>query len=433
MRPSSDHISNNGVLLGLGTPYESKVPLMPLTDAKLRAAKPADKPYKLFDTNGLFVKITPSGSKLWRFRFHIDGKEKLMALGEYPRVNLVDARRRRDTALSALDEGRDPSAERREAKKLLQADRSPSFENVAREWHAARKNQWAPKYSAQILTRLEVDIFPEIGSKSIDALEPRDLLAALRKVEERGVLETTVRLKQYCSSVFRFGIAASYCRHDPAAPLQDALKTPPKAVHHKSLPRDEIGDFLLNLDRYEGAPETREALELALLTAVRTTELRAARWTEFENLEQPGSAMWRIPAVRMKMKEVHLVPLSRQAATLLIRLKKLTGEQHYLFPGPGKDGYMSNNTMLYALYRMGYHSRATTHGFRSLFSTEANEQGFNEDWIERQLAHDERDPVRGAYNTAQYLPQRRELLQWWADHLDALKSAAQKPALLSAG
>lgn len=405
---------------------------MALTDAKIRAAKPASKPYKIFDTGGLFVKVTPTGSKLWRFRFRFNGKEKLMAMGEYPRVNLVDARRRRDTALGALDEGRDPSAERREAKKELRAAQSMSFEIVAREWHAARKNQWAPKYSAQILKRLEVDLFPEIGACPIDGLEPRDLLAALRKVEERGVLETTVRLKQYCSSVFRYGIAASYCRHDPAAPLQDALKTPPKAVHHKALPRDEVGAFLWQLNSYEGAPETRDALELALLTAVRTTELRAAKWTEFEKLDQPELAIWRIPAERMKMKQVHLVPLSRQAVHALKRLHKMTGQQHYLFPGPGKDGFMSNNTMLYALYRMGYHSRATTHGFRSLFSTEANECGFNEDWIERQLAHDERDAVRGAYNSAQYLPQRRELLQWWADHLDALKQAATEAPIKAA-
>lgn len=394
---------------------------MALTDAKVRSAKPAQKPYKLFDTGGLFLLVWTSGSKLWRFRFRYNGKEKLMALGEYPRISLIEARKKRDKALGALDEGKDPSEDKRRAKAAQKDASVITFEKVAREWHETRKHEWTPAYADQIRLRLEADIFTQVGSRPIAEIDPQEMLAALRKVEERGVLETTRRLKQYSSAIFRYGIAAGHCRHDPASPLKGALKAPPKPVHHKSLARHEVGEFLHRLDVYDGEPETRLAISLAMLTVVRTTELRAALWAEFENRDDPAKALWRIPAERMKMDTTHLVPLSRQALAALSELNKLTGRSRYLFPNNGVEGFMSNNTMLYALYRMGYHGRTTTHGFRSLFSTEANEHGFDENWIERQLAHDERNKVRAAYNAAQYLPQRRDMLQWWADRMDELK------------
>lgn len=395
---------------------------MALTETKLRAAKPDKTPYKVFDTGGLFIKVTPAGGKLWRFRFKFSGKEKLMALGEYPEVGLIEARRRRDAALGKLEEGKDPAEDKRREKEAKKDTSLPTFERVAREWHENRKHEWTPAYADQVILRLEADIFTQIGSKPIADIEPQEMLAALRKVEARGVLETTRRLKQYSSAIFRYGIAAGLCRHDPAAPLKGALKAPPKPVHHKSLARHEVGEFLHRLDAYDGETATRHAIYLAMLTVVRTTELRAAHWTEFEALDEPAKALWRVPAERMKMDTPHIVPLSRQAVTALTKLRAISGKSRFLFPNNSVDGFMSNNTMLFALYRMGYHGRTTTHGFRSLFSTEANEHGFDENWIERQLAHDERNKVRAAYNAAQYLPQRREMLQWWADHLDVLKA-----------
>jgi integrase len=397
---------------------------MPLTEARVRSAKSLEKPYKMSDRAGLYCLVSPAGSKLWRLKFRFDGKEKLLSLGEYPRISIADARRRRDAALAQLDEGIDPSAEKQKRKRAIEGETSATFEAIAREWHANRLHEWTPKYGAQVLARLEADLFPAIGGKAIAKLEPREVLATLRTVEARGVLETTRRLKQYASAIFRYAIASGYCTHDPAAPLKGALKPPPRPVHHKALSRPDVGEFLVRLDAFEGALQTRIALQMALLTAVRTNELRAARWTEFEYLDDELKALWRIPADRMKMREGHLVPLSRQTLSALKTLRAATGRSPWLFPGAGREQVMSNNTMLFALYRMGYHNRTTTHGFRRLFSTEANENGFEPDWIERQLAHDERNRIRAAYNAAQYLPQRREMMQWWADQLDELKASA---------
>ncbi len=350
-------------------------------------------------------------------------------MGDYPRVSLVDARKRRDAALGLIDEGIDPTVDRRERKKAEAAATSQTFEVVAREWHANRLHEWTAKYAVQIIKRLEEDIFPKIGAKPIAVIEPKEMLAALRAVEARGVLETTRRLKQYSSAIFRYAIAAGYCTADPAGPLKGALKPPPRPIHHKALKKNEVADFLTRLAAYDGETETRIAIHLALMTVVRTTELRAALWAEFEHLDDPEKALWRVPAERMKMSEPHLVPLSRQVIAELNNLRALTGRSQFLFPSHGRDGVMSNNTMLFALYRMGFRGRTTTHGFRRLFSTEANEHGFNEDWIERQLAHDERDRIRGAYNAAQYLPKRRQMLQWWADYLDELKGTIGGPGI----
>jgi len=281
-------------------------------------------------------------------------------------------------------------------------------------------HEWTPKYGDQVLVRLEVDLFPSLGAAPIAKIEPPAMLATLKKAEARGVLETTRRLKQYSSAIFRYATARGYCAHDSAAPLRGALKTPPQPNRHKAIARSEAGDLLRAIAAYDGEAETRIALQLALLTVVRTNELRAARWSEFERLDEPEQALWRIPAQRIKMREAHVVPLSRPALAALAELRPITFQSGRLFPGKGPDGVMSNNTMLFALYRLGYRGRATTHGFRRLFSTEANEKGFNEDWIERQLAHDERNRVRGAYNAAQYLAQRRGMMVWWGEELEIL-------------
>ncbi len=395
---------------------------MPLSEPQLRSAKPAASAYKLFDSAGLFLVVTPSGGKLWRFRFKLDGKEKLLTLGAYPRIGLTAARKKRNDAIEKVQAGEDPAAER--AAEKLKRKRAPiyTFKSVALEWHQLHEHEWTPAYAKQVMNRLEADIFPSLGGIEVSEIKPAMMLEVLKVVEARGVLETNRRLKQYCSGIFRYGIASQYCEHDPAAPLKGALKSPPRAKHHKALARGEVGDFLIRLAAYDGEEETRIAINLAVLMAPRTTELRAARWLEFDGMDREDG-LWRIPAERMKMNTPHLVPLARQSRALLARLQQITGKKEFLFPSAAPEGFMSNNTMLFALYRMGFHGRTTTHGFRSLFSTEANEHGWDEDWVERQLAHDERNKVRAAYNAAQYLKQRREMMQWWADHLDALRDA----------
>lgn len=394
---------------------------MALSDSRVRAAKAGAKNYKVYDSDGLFLLVTPAGGRHWRFRYRYAGKEKLLAVGSFPIVGVAAARQRRDAALRSLDAGLDPSLEKARKKRADRDAASTTFEIVAREWHAAQKHRWTVPYGCQVMSRLEADVFPELGPRPIAEIESKEVLRTLKTVEDRGVLETTRRLKQYCSAIFRFGIASDYCRYDPAAPLKGALKAPGRPVHHRALPRDSVGEFLLRLPRYDGELETRVAIHLALLTVVRTKELRSAAWPEFEKLNDPGKALWRIPPERMKMREEHLVPLSRQAIAALEELPGFQRRAGLLFPSRARGEAMSNNTMLYGLYRLGYHGRMTTHGFRRFFSTEANEHDFDKDWIERQLAHDERDDVRGAYNAAQYLPQRRKLLQWWADYLDQLR------------
>ncbi len=397
---------------------------MPLTEPQVRSAKPASKPFKLYDSEGLFLFVTPSGGKLWRYRFRFDDKEKVLALGAYPKLGLAAARKKRNTAIEAVQAGVDPTAERREAKAARAQAKRHTFNSVALEWHELHLHEWTPSYAKQIMNRLEADVFPKIGGDEIADIKPAKMLEVLKAVEARGVLETNRRLKQYCSAIFRFGIASQYCEHDAAAPLKGALKPPPRPKHHKALARSQVGDFLIRLAAYDGEPETRIGINLAILMAPRTTELRASLWTEIENLESDmEDGLWRVPVERMKMSQPHLVPLARQTRALLLELKKLTGKSRYLFPSDTAEGFMSNNTMLFALYRLGFHGRTTTHGFRRLFSTEANEHGWNEDWVERQLAHDERNRSRAAYNAAQYLPQRREMMQWWADHLDGLRDA----------
>jgi len=421
----SARLSEGGVLSGHVPHFERQctpVHTMPLSESQVKSAKSAAKPYKLYDSEGLFVVVTPSGGKLWRLRFKFGGKEKLLALGAYPKIGLTSARKKRNAAIETIQAGTDPTAERRAAKAAAANVAKHTFKKVAIEWHELHLHEWTPAYAKQIMNRLEADVFPKIGDEDVGAIKPAKMLEVLKAVEARGVLETNRRLKQYCSAIFRYGIASQYCEHDPAAPLKGALKAPPKPKHHKALAKHEVGDFLIRLSDYDGDADTRIGINLALLMVPRTTELRAALWTEFDALEDDGAeGLWSIPAERMKMDEAHLVPLSRQARALLRELKKLNGKSPYLFPSNTQEGFMSNNTMLFGLYRMGFHGRTTTHGFRRLFSTEANEHGWNEDWIERQLAHDERDRVRAAYNAAQYLPQRREMLQWWADRLDALR------------
>lgn len=395
---------------------------MALSDAKVRNARPQAKPYKITDGEGMFLLVTPSGSKYWRLKYIFTGKEKLLALGVYPEVSLADARERRLQARKMLAAGNDPGEVKKEAKRLAGLKNNNAFEPVAREWFEKRKHGWVDSYSGRMLARLESHIFPKLGQRPIADITAQEILAMLRVVESSGALDTALRVMQICGQIFMYAIATGRAERNPVPDLRGALKTPvPK--HHAYLKAADLPEFLQRLESYEGALLTKLALRLLLLTFVRTTELRMAEWTEIDF----DKAEWRIPAERMKMRDPHIVPLSSQAVAVLRELQKLTGNGKHVFPNEHNFvTFMSENTMLFALYRMGYRSRATGHGFRATASTILNENGFMPDVIERQLAHAERNKVRAAYNHAQYLTERRKMMQWWADYLDKNGKAPKK-------
>jgi integrase len=404
---------------------------MSLTDVKCRNSKGQSRPYKLSDGGGLYLLVNPDGARYWRLAYRWQGKQRTLALGIYPAVGLMEARVGRDEAKRSLASNVDPSTVKRERKRAAKLATANTFEAVAREWHENWKDGRTPYYAGQILRRLEADVFPAIGRRPIAELEAPELLDTLRKVEKRGALETARRLKQLVGQIFRFAIVTGRAKRDPSADLKDALRAAGEPQRHRAMPLAELPAFLRALDAYSGERQTRLALKLVTLTFLRTTELRGGKWSELENIDE-NSAQWRIPAERMKMRLEHLVPLSRQAVAVLRELRKLSGSSPNIFPSPGKEGYMSSNTMLYALYRMGYHGRATTHGFRGVASTILNESNlFNRDWIERQLAHVERNEVRRAYNAAEWLPDRRRMMQWWADHVTSLALGENKVLIMS--
>jgi integrase len=394
---------------------------MRLTDVRVRNAKSQSKPYKLSDGGGMYLLVKPDGGRYWRLDYRFAGKRRTLALGVYPITTLASARTQRDEARQLLARDIDPNATKKAKKRAAKLCRENTFESIAREWLANQRQKLAPRYSALILARLEVDIFPQIGSRPIVEIAAPELLDVLRKVEKRGVIETARRLRQICGQVFRYAVASGRANYDPSVDLRGALKSPGRPRGHRAMRLNEVPAFLRTLEAYDGAPRTRLALQLMILTFARTNELRAARWSEIENLDG-SEPLWRIPADRMKMRREHIVPLSPQAVAVLRQLHALPGSalNPFLFPSPAREGFMSNNTMLYALYRMGYHGRATVHGFRALASTALNEMGFRADVIERQLAHQEQNSVRAAYNRAEYLSERRVMMNRWAERLDEL-------------
>lgn len=393
---------------------------MALTDTAIRKAKGREKPYKLADGGGLYLLVTPAGGRLWRLKYRVIGKEKLLALGAYPDVGLRDAREQRDAARKQLASGIDPGAAKQAAR--ASAAGAETFEAIAREWLGKQAAKWTEQTEKRIKTRLENDLLPWLGAKPIAAIRAPEVLATLRRIESRGAVDTAHRAMQECSQIFRFAVATGRAERDPTGDLKGALAvaTPD---HHASITEPKaVGSLLRAIDGYEGSFITKCALRLAPLVFVRPGELRKAEWAEFD-LEK---AEWRIPAQRMKMGELHLVPLAEQAVAILRELHPLTGSSQYLFPGVrSRKRPMSENTVLAALRRMGYKpGEMTGHGFRSMASTLLNENGWNRDAIERQLAHAERDGVRAAYNYAEHLPERRRMMQAWADYLDSLKRSA---------
>jgi len=388
---------------------------MMLTDTKLRSLAAGAKPYKVSDGGGLHVLIKTNGSKLWRYAYRFQGKQKLLALGSYPAVSLRAARLGREAARGLLDEGTDPGHARKQGKRRQRVAAGHTFRSVADEWFESQKARWADSYSVRLRSRLDDDLIAGLGDRPIASIEPIEVLDVIRKIEKRGAVEMARRVMQMASAIFRFGVATSRCVRDPTADLRGALEAAGQVKHRSALRQDELPEFLDRLAAYDGDEMTRLALRLVLFTFVRTAELRFAEWREFEALDGP-EPLWRIPAGRMKMRRVHLVPLAPEVVETLRLLKPLTGKSRFLFPSPSKSGVISENTMLFALYRMGYHGRATVHGFRSTASTILNENQFNRDWIEAQLAHAE-GTVRSAYNAAEWLPGRREMMTWWAGFL----------------
>jgi integrase len=395
---------------------------MALTDRHVRNAKPRAQTYKLSDGGGMYLLVRLDGARYWRLDYRFAGKRRTLALGVYPTTTLAVARARREDARLLLAQGTDPSAAKKAKKRAALHANATTFEVIAREWLHNQRKRLAPRYCAQILARLESDVFPQIGSRPIAEIDAPELLDVIRKVELRGALETARRLRQSCGQIFRYAIMTGRAKHDPSADLRGAVSARGRKRGHNAMSRDELPNFLRAIEGYDGDQRTSIALRLIILTFVRTGELRAARWSEFENLNG-AEPLWRIPAERMKMKREHIVPLAPQVVALLRELRGLPGSDSspFLFPSPSLEGCMSCNTMLYALYRMGYHSRATVHGFRAMASTALNEMGFPPDVIERQLAHQERNAVRAAYNRAEYFAERRAMMKYWADCVDVLR------------
>jgi integrase len=373
---------------------------------------------KMHDGGGLYLWAYPDGKRYWRLRYWQSGTEKSLSLGVFPHVKLKDARAKRDAMQQQLRAGKDPSAERKAAKRSKRLAAENSFEAVALEWLEKQSNACSPKHVTTLKHRLEVDTFPDLGSRPIAEIDAPELLATMRKIESRGSYDLAHRVLQVCGQIFRYGIATGRCSRNLSLDLRGAL-TPHVKGRQNAVRPEELPALLGAIAGYDelGDKQTRLALQMLALTFVRTGELIGATWDEFDL----DNAMWTIPAERMKMKAEHLVPLSRQTLSILAELKPISGTSRYVFPGRNPAVPMSNNTMLFALYRLGYKNRMSGHGFRSVASSILNESGlWSADAIERQLAHCERNAVRGAYNRAEYLPERKRMMDWWADHVDSL-------------
>lgn len=386
---------------------------MRLTVVAARNAKPKAKAYKLFDGNGLFLLVHPNGSKYWRLKYIFADKEKSLSLGVFDETSLQEARAKAQDAKKQLSQLIDPSFTRKVAKVRAKAAAENSFKSVAEDWLKKRKAQWTDGHVKKVTRRLETDVFPKLGALPINQITPLDVLGVLRKLEEREVVYSAHRIHQMLGQIFRYAVVCGKAERDITVDLRGAL-TPVVKEHHKYLSHNELPEFLEKLANYEGDLQTKHATQLLLTTFVRTKELRGAKWSEV-NIER---AEWRIPAERMKMRTEHIVPLSKQAVALFEAQRSISGSYEYIFPNRNSPTtFISENTIIYAIYRMGYHSRATAHGFRATASTILNENGFPPDVIERQLAHCERNQVRASYNYAQYLPERRRMMQWWGDYL----------------
>ncbi|MBN8522095.1 MAG: tyrosine-type recombinase/integrase [Alphaproteobacteria bacterium] len=394
---------------------------MPLTELSIKSLKPKAKLYRVADSNGLCLEITPQGNKLWRWRFYHLGKPQMTALGKYPYVSLAQARKLRDEARETLKSGKHPTLAKKAQKLRRSLEGANTFERIARNWMENKKKGLNPKYAKQSLERLEQLVFPMIGALPVTDITIPDVVRVVERIGNRGTIETAKRMKQLIGQIFRYAAQRGLCDHNPAADLRDIL--PPKEEkHHACIPLAELPTLLQAIEGRKN-DFSKYAMQLLALTFVRTGELIGAKWEEidFERAE------WHIPKERMKMKRPHLVSLSKQALAVLKELHKKTGTKTHIFHSPAsKSMHISNGTVLMALRRMGYQGRMSGHGFRTVASTLLNEKGYPPDVIERQLAHEAEDKIRAAYNRAEYLLERKKMMQDYADMLEKMRTAKNK-------
>ncbi|WP_321404782.1 tyrosine-type recombinase/integrase [Maridesulfovibrio sp.] len=400
---------------------------MAITDAKIKAAKSTDKEQTLNDGEGLYLVISPNGRKWWRFRYQMNGKRTMLSLGTYPYITLQEARIKRGELKSQIAKGIDPSRKRKEDQRKSGA--TEAFEAISREWFGKQVSGWSERHAKTTMERMEKNIFPFIGNRPISELGVQDMLSVTQRCEKRGAVETARRIRQIMSQVFRYAVAAGRAERDPAADIKGTIPSARKVKHFPSITDPKkIGPLLRAIDEFSGTLVVHCALRIAPLVFVRPGELRAAEWSEIDF----DSCEWRIPEEKMKGGAVHIVPLSCQAIDILKEVYQLTGPYGYIFPSIRTTTRpMSENTINVSLRRIGYDkTEMTGHGFRSMASTLLNEHGWNKDAIERQLAHTPKDKVRASYNYAEHLPERRKMMQAWADYLDSLKFGRKVVPLL---
>ena len=398
---------------------------MPLTALQVKNAAPREKDFGLADGGGLFLWIRAAGGKSWRFRFRLDGKQSHISLGTIDNVTLAQARQLAFDARQLVSRGRHPGIERKVARAQAAISRANTFKSLALEWHQHKSARWSEGYATDVIEAFELDIFPQVGSLPLSEIKPMQWLQVFRRIESRGALEKLRKVRQRCQEVYRFAIATGRVEYNPIADIGGALQTP-TSRHYPFLPIAEIPDLIRGCQACPGHDVVKIATRLLILTGVRTAELRGATWSEFDL----DNGLWTIPAQRMKMRRAHLVPLSTQAVTVLRELEGITGGYTLAFPGrndPAKP--MSEAAINQLLKRSGYDGRATGHGFRHTMSTTLHEQGYPSEWVETQLAHVDKNSIRGTYNHAQYLEGRREMLQWYADYLGALTCSNSEVAI----
>lgn len=390
---------------------------MPLNDTRIRAAKADTRPYKLGDFDGLSLHVQPSGSKWWRFRYRFLGKEKMLSLGTYPEVSLLEARERRDAARKLVASGIDPSRQREDDRRAHAAVLGHSFRALANEWFEVRQAKSADSTRAKIRFYLDRDLIPTIGDRPLPDITRPELVDLLRRIEQRKAFNVAKKARGWLGQIFKYAMAKGVIDRNPSSDLDVVAVRGPATRPHATLQASELPGLLLAVNKYRGSPLTKLAIRLLLLTGVRPGELRHAEWREFDL----DTALWTVPADRMKIRKLHLVPLPTQAIQALRELKALTGNSLLLFPSrDDRERPMSENTVNVTFARIGYKGKQTGHGFRHLISTTLNDMNFNRDWIERQLSHRDTNEIRGTYNHAIYIEQRREMMQAWADHLDNL-------------
>ncbi|HHS9731457.1 tyrosine-type recombinase/integrase [Klebsiella quasipneumoniae] len=391
---------------------------MKLNARQVETAKPKEKPYKIADGGGLYLLVKTNGSRYWRLKYRIDGKEKLLALGVYPDVSLADARAKRDEARKGIAGGIDPLAVKKEQKVEREAQVKNTFQEIALEWHKMKVKKWSAGYASDILEAFNKDVFPFIGQRPIADIKPLELLNVLKKIEDRGATEKAKKVRQRCGEVFRYAIVTGRAEYNPAPDLTSAMQGH-ESTHYPFLTTEELPAFFKALAGYSGSELMVLAARLLIITGLRTGELRGALWSEIDT----EKALWEISAERMKMRRPHIIPLSTQALAIIEQIRAMTGQFPLLFPGrndPSKT--MSEASINQVFKRIGYTGRVTGHGFRHTMSTVLHEQGYNTAWIETQLAHVDKNAIRGTYNHAQYLDGRREMLQWYADYMVSLEN-----------